>query len=102
MATVYITEFNALEQLSGQIANYGQVAHQGPIAEQVVAIGGASTQSAAFNAKTKLIRVHTDAICSIKVGTNPTALTTSARMAADQTEYFGVVPGQKIAVIANT
>lgn len=73
------------------------------VAEQTVAIGGASAQSAAFNAATKIIRVHTDAICSIKVGgTNPTATATTMRMAAGQVEYFGVAPGDKIAVITNT
>jgi hypothetical protein len=47
-------------------------------------------QSAAFNAKTCFVRLHTDAVCSLKFGTNPTASATTARIAAGQTEYHGV------------
>jgi orotate phosphoribosyltransferase len=48
------------------------------------------------------VRVHTDAICSIAYGANPTATINSFRMNANTTEYFGVNPGDKIAVISNT
>jgi hypothetical protein len=62
-----------------------------------------SRRSAAFNAKTTFVRLHTDAVCSIKFGTNPTASATTARMAAGQIEYHGVPVNQafKVAVIAN-
>lgn len=103
MATVYITEFSAVgsAQIGGE---YLQIAAVPPVAEQTVIIGGSNTQSAAFNAATTLIRVETDAICSIKLGgTNPVATAASARFAANQTEYFGVSQGQahKIGVITN-
>jgi len=52
-----------------------------------VAIGAGSVQSSAFNAKTRFVRLHADAICSIEFGTNPTAAATTARMAAGQTEF---------------
>lgn len=94
-ATLYISEFS----IGATAAT--QVAKQPEITTQTVSIGGTSTQSAAFNGNTRLIRVHTDTICSIKIGSNPTASTTTARMAADQTEYFEVNPGDKIAVITN-
>lgn len=99
MATLYVTEF------AGPFVKFGVggwIAQQPPVAEQTVVIGAGSLQSAAFNANTAMIRVHTDAICSIEVGTNPTATATTARMAANQTEYYGVGAGQKIAVITNT
>ena len=48
-----------------------------------------------------MIRVHCDAICSISIGNSPVATTTNKRLAANQTEYFGVIPGQQIAVITN-
>jgi hypothetical protein len=73
-----------------------------PITTQTVAIGGSSTQSAAFNTDARVIAVHTDAICSIEFGTNPTATANSRRMAANTTEYFEVLPGNKVAVITNT
>lgn len=61
-----------------------------PIAEQVVDIASGVAQSAAFNAATKFIRVHTNSIASVLIGTNPTATTSSKRMVAGQTEYMGV------------
>jgi len=72
------------------------------IATQIVAIGAGSVQSSAFNAITKIIGVHTDAICSIEIGADPTATANSRRLAAGSTEYFEIIPGHKIAVITNT
>jgi hypothetical protein len=102
LATVYITEFSGLArtQLGG---DFGTSPIAPKVAGQTVAIGGASVASTAFNASTTLIRVHTDAICSIEVGgVAPVATATSARLAAGQTEYYGVTPGDKLAVITNT
>lgn len=97
MATLYVAEF---ERPRNQWVN---IANQPPKAEQTVAIGGSSTQCTnAFGSSTAMIRVATDAICSIAIGTNPTAATTNMRMAADQVEYFSVSPNMKIAVITNT
>lgn len=97
MAKLYIAEF---ERPRNQWVN---IANAPPIVEQTpVVIGAGSLQSVAFNAKTAIIRVATDAICSIAIGTNPTATTNNMRMAADQVEYFSVQPNQQIAVISNT
>lgn len=102
MAKVYITEYASQAK-----DNRGQVIAAGlepPVATQVVAVGAGSVQCAALNAKTAFIRVHTDAICSVLMGTDPTATANSPRMGAGQTEYFAVLPGtaMKIAVITNT
>jgi hypothetical protein len=99
MPKVFITEHYKPSMYAGQLL---PVPAMPPIASQVVAIGGASAQSTAFNADTKLIGVHTDAICSIAIGANPTATADSRRLAANATEYFEVFPGHKIAVITNT
>lgn len=99
MAVLYIAEFEKVATVQGVPTS---IALQPPVAEQTVAIGVGSAASSAFNAATKFIRVHTDAICSIKVSTAPTATALLSRMAAGQTEYFGVSPGTKIAVIVNT
>lgn len=100
MAVLYISEYDR------QCIDYLRLSVPAPqepsIAEQSVAIGGTSTQSSAFNAKTKFVRLHTDAICSVMFGANPTAVITAKRMAAGQTEFFGVRPGDEVAVIANT
>jgi len=99
MATFYITEF----------ANIGRDQGQGvpatplpPVAEQTLAIGAVSAQSGSFNPATNFIRAHADAACSIAVGANPVAAAGNARMAANQTEYFQVRPGDKLAVIQNS
>jgi hypothetical protein len=99
MAKVYITEHTAPTLSYG---NSLPVAYMPPLATQVVAIGGASVQSAAFNANTRMVAVHTDAICSVEFGSNPTSTANSRRLAANTTEYFEVSPSQKVAVITNT
>jgi hypothetical protein len=97
MATLYVAEFERPRNQWVTIANAP------PIAEQTIAIGGSSTQATnAFNAKTAMIRVETDSICSIAIGANPTATTTNMRMNAGDCEYFSVMPNHKIAVISNT
>lgn len=96
MAVLYITEYAAISIPEAPIAP-GEA-----IASQTVAIGGSSTQSSAFNAQTRYVRLHTDAICSIAFGASPTATTSTARMAANTTEYFSVTPATKVAVITNT
>jgi hypothetical protein len=97
MSTLSIAEFRQLGK-DDRI----QAVEQPPLAEQTVTVSGTSAQSSAFNDGTRIIRVHTDAIVSILIGSNPTATTAKARMVAGQTEYFTVVGGHKIAAITNT
>lgn len=99
MAKVFITEHVRPTMYAGNLL---PVASMPPVATQVVAIGGSSAQSAAFNAKTKMVCLHADAICSVEFGDSPTATANSRRLAANSTEYFEVFPGQKVAVITNT
>jgi hypothetical protein len=75
-----------------------------PVAEQVVDYTGGVASSAAFNAKTRLVRIAADSICSILFGTAPTAATTNQRFAAGQTDYKGVPIGAgfKVSAITNT
>lgn len=94
MATLYITEFASVYQ--GRM-----VIPQTPGSHQTVAIG-TEADSVAFKDTTVVIRVHADAICSLAFGSAPTASTTTMRMAANQTEYFAVRPGDKLSVISNT
>ena len=96
MAVLYVTEYtNVGRELK---ANISQSAAEPALAQQSVAIGAGSVASANFNAKTRLIRVHTDNICSIKIGAAVTAVATAQRMAANQTEYFAITP-EAIAVL---
>ena len=104
MATLYITEFVAQSRDGRGYVNQNAIPEEPPVAEQTIAIGGSSVASTAFNAKTAMIRLHTDAICSIAVGATPTAAATSRRIAAGTTEYIAVPVGSnfKVAVITNT
>lgn len=97
MSTAYVTEFTAL----GTHLTGGQIAQMPPVAEQKVTFT-TTTQSSAFNTSTRFIRVHPTSICSISIGSNPTATTSTMRLAADQVEYFGVTGGDKIAFVDNT
>lgn len=101
MAKLFISEYNRM-LVDFKVGHPTPVPMEPPLVEQTVAIGGTSAQSAAFNANTKFIRVHADVVCSRLLGANPVATLDNARMAAGATEYVGVEPGDKIAVIANT
>ncbi len=111
MAVLYIAEFvNVALAVQGQPP---ELAPMPPTVEQTLAIGAASVSCTAFASTTRVVRVHTDVVCAIAVGTAPTAVTASGtsasaagsmRMVAGQTEYFSILPGlsHKIAVIATT
>lgn len=58
--------------------------------------------SAAFNQYTNMVRVHTDAPIKMSIGGAPGATANSPRLAANQTEYFTVTPGDKLAWITST
>ena len=100
MAVLYITEFANLTPTPNGVA---AIAAQPPLAESTLAIGTV-VSSNPFNVATGVVRLHCDAICSIEFGATPTATATTARMAANQTEYFGVPKGAgwKVSVITNS
>lgn len=98
--TVYIQEFSEVRRNGAGGVN--PIVEMPPLAEQTRTVSGTSAQSSAFNAKTTVIRVHTDAICSIAIGSDPTATTSNMRLPADHTEYFAVTPAHKLAAITNT
>lgn len=103
MAVLYVTEFSELGSRNQNNTTL-QVIAQPTLIEQTVAIGGASVQSSAFNINTRMVQLHTDAICSVKFGTNPTATATTMRMAAGERLNFSIPVAQsyKVAVITNT
>lgn len=106
MSILYITEFSNVGFTGGTST---QVAAQPANKEQAITISASSAQSNAFNPNTQLVRLHTDVICAIEFGTNPTAVantggaSATARMAANQTEYFTVpmTGTYKVAVVAS-
>ncbi|HEX8838265.1 MAG TPA: hypothetical protein VF748_15085 [Candidatus Acidoferrum sp.] len=104
MAKLYISEYSTY----GVDPNTGEAVGKEPSLDQApVTVGAGSLQGAAFSASTRLVRIHTDVICSIVFGTpggpnNPVATANNKRLAANQTEYFAVSPGDTVAVITNT
>jgi hypothetical protein len=104
MAKLYIAEYSTF----GMDPNTGEAVGKEPSLDQTpVVIGAGSLAGAAFGASTRLVRIHTDAICSIVFGqvggpNAPVATVNNKRLAANQTEYFGVNPGDTVAVITNT
>lgn len=102
MSKLYITEY--AEIMLGLVGRVTQVPMEPPIAEQVVDYSGGVTASTALNANTQLVRIHTDAICSVLFGTAPVATTGKGRMVAGATEYRGVPRGAsfKVSAITNT
>ena len=103
MAVLYVSEFS---QLVPSPTGQGPMAQQPSLRDQTVAIGsGSLTPANAFLPATKFVRLHTDSICSIAFGPFSSVVATSAnaRMAANQTEYFGVPQSSNgsVAVITN-
>jgi hypothetical protein len=104
MATLYVAEYAGLMETTGGI---GQVPREPPLAEQTIAISGSSTPlTNPFQTATSVVRIETDAICSIKFGPNGATVATTGnqRFAANQTEYKAVPRGQSwtVAVITNS
>jgi hypothetical protein len=93
--TLYVTEYVGAPPNSV----YYQAVNAPAVVSSIVTITGTSAQSAAFSSTTGIVRLHCDVACVVEVGgTNPTAVTASAKLAAGQTEYFVVKPGHKVAV----
>lgn len=100
MATLYITEYAA----PGRSGGLFPLAMEPANTIQTVSYTGTAGQSAAFKTNTTFVRIHTDGICSILFGTNPTATTSHSRMVAGQTEYFAVPSNlsYKVSAVVNT
>lgn len=94
-ANCYVLEFNELAR--DQWSNRMDLANLSTaLAEQKVTYT-TSTQSAAFNASTRYLRVICDATAHFNVEEDPTAAATNSYVTADVAEYFAVNPGDKIA-----
>jgi hypothetical protein len=105
MTKLYISEYARVTQASGPGNAVVQAPEEPPVATQVVDFTSGVTPSAAFNAKTRFVRLHTDAICSVKFGAAPVATANDPRLAAGQTELRGIPTdgsAAKVSAISNT
>ena len=100
MSTLYITEFQGIAP--DNLGTVPQAAKQPGTDQTPITISGVAAASQAFAGATRLVRIHSDVVCSIAFGKAPTATTANARLAANQTEYFVVNPGDKVSVVSNT
>lgn len=100
MATLFVAEY---------IGEVNGIPVEPAIAVQTVAITTASvTCAAVFDAETRVVELRTDAICSVKFGTAPTAAVTDTRLAANDSKLVAVrnpldsASRLKVATIVNT
>lgn len=101
MATLYVRQYT---RLAHDENGHPLAAGLEPGKDATLSIA-AGSGNVALTAGTKFVRLHTDAICNFALGTDSTtaATTSNARMAANQTEFFGVAPGVGyLAVIAGS
>lgn len=98
MATAYIREYADIAVTFGKFVQAGA---EPAIADQTVSTSGTSAQSAAFNTNTRFIAISTPAAQAVAClfGDNPTATVTNCRLPANSMIFFGVKPGQKVALI---
>ncbi len=108
MAILTITEGERLNQtlIDGQLVASMQMP---PVREYPngLAIGGSSTPMAdTFQKATRFIRINCDTACCIAVSLpgdpDPVAVAGQHRLGPNETGYYGVTPGGKLAVIATT
>jgi len=98
MATAYLREYADIAHTFSKVVQAGA---EPAIADQTVTTSASSAQSAAFNANTRVVAISTPAAQAVTClfGDNPTALVTSLRLPANSLIFFGVKPGQKVALI---
>lgn len=106
MATLWIREYGAA---GGVAADAGEYPTAGPLTSPIAQEPGTdqtpvtfstSAQSAAFAAGTRYVTIIGSAAFHFVCAANPTATTSHLKIPADTPYSFGVVPTQKLAVIA--
>lgn len=92
MATAFVREYNEID---------GALPVEPGLDQTAITTSAASAQSAAFNAKTRMIAISTPAAQAVAClfGYNPTALVTSLRLPANSVFFFAVTAGMKVALI---
>ena len=102
MATAYLREYADVAVTFSKVMQAGA---EPAIADQTISTSGTTAASAAFNANTRVVAVSTPAAqavaCqfSLTPGATPTATVTNLRLPANSIVFFGVRPGDKIALI---
>lgn len=103
MATAYLREYSDVKAIFGHAV---PVPAEPSITTQTpITTSGTTAASSAFNAQTNLVAVSTPAAQAVAIefsqtpGATPTATTSSLRLPANSLFFFGVRPGDKLALI---
>lgn len=102
MATAYLREYADIAHTFSKAVQAGA---EPAIADQTITTSAVSAASSAFNANTRLLCISTPAaqavacLFSATPGATPTALVASLRLPANSLVFFGVKPGDKVALI---
>lgn len=102
MATAYIREYADIARTFSQSA---QAPAEPMNVDQTIATSAVSAVSAAFGSGTRLLAISTPAAQAVAClfsgtpGATPVALVTSLRLPANSVFFFGVRPGDKVALI---
>jgi len=102
MATAYLREYANAAAVHGNLVQAG--AEPG-LADQTITTSGTTAPSNAFHANTQMIAISTPAAQAVAClfsptrGATPTALVSSLRLPANSIFFFGVRPGDKVALI---
>ncbi len=95
MANIFVTEYNSIQL--GMPGYAAPIPLEPAVANQNVSFTTA-TQSVAFNASTRFVRLFSTANCHVVFGANPTATAAKQKLIAEVEYWRGVVPGQKVSV----
>ena len=91
-----ITEYTSLATAgNGEIVMAGAEPSR---TTQEVAVGPLPVTSQAFDSATRFVRVHAPQSVRIAFGEDPVVTPSSTLLPAGATEFFGVVPGHRVAV----
>lgn len=100
MAILYVSEYAELAKNSLGVA--AQAPQEPALEQQAVTFTSGETDSAAFNANTKFIRVVSDTNCFVQFGATPTAADgdDSTYLVANVEYFFGVTGGHKVSALS--
>ncbi len=96
-AFLFVTEFGSA--LANMASGMQDVPRCPSLVDQLIPFGGISVASAPFGSQTRVVRVHSTANCSLRVGGVQPVAGGCMRLAAGVSELYAVVPGDSLAVV---
>lgn len=99
MALAYVQEYSSL---AGDVGGATVVVGREPanVVQSPVDFTSGAAASAAFDKRTKFVRIIVDTDAHVQFGSNPTATSNDMVLPADTVEYFGVHEDDKVSFLA--